>query len=228
MHVLTDFPFTLDPSTLMRQLHIEPGTEDADRLQVLVEQATAIARPKAGYRVAYITNRTGDSVDLDGTRFTSRMLSRNLAAAERVFAMIATCGHELDASGAPTQGDLVESFWWDAIKSRLHQAAVHALSQHLHRRFRLGKTASMQPGSGDAAVWPIDQQKALFNLMGDVELALGVRLTASCLMIPNKTTSGVLFPTEATFESCTVCRRKDCPSRRAPLDDALWAAIQHD
>ena len=65
-------------------------------------------------------------------------------------------------------------------------------------------------------------------LLGDVEASIGVRLTDSCLMVPNKTVSGVRFPTEHDFRACQVCHREDCPSRSAPFDADLWAAIQPD
>jgi len=47
-------------------------------------------------------------------------------------------------------------------------------------------------------------------------------------MVPNKTVSGVRFPTEHDFRACQVCHRDDCPSRSAPFDAELWEAIQHD
>jgi predicted transcriptional regulator len=49
-----------------------------------------------------------------------------------------------------------------------------------------------------------------------------VRLTESFLMLPTKTVSGIFFPTEATFESCQLCPREECPNRRAPYEQALY------
>ena len=83
-------------------------------------------------------------------------------------------------------------------------------------------------GSGDATVWPIEQQRQLFALLGDVKSAIGVRLTDSCLMVPNKTVSGIRFPTEKDFRACQVCHRKECPNRSAPFDKALWDSLQHE
>jgi predicted transcriptional regulator len=86
----------------------------------------------------------------------------------------------------------------------------------------------MSPGSGDAGVWPIEQQQELFGLMGDVRGAIGVELTPSCLMIPNKTISGIRFTTETGYRACQVCRRERCPSRSAPFDHDLWEEAQVD
>jgi len=128
----------------------------------------------------------------------------------------------------PGKGDMLKEFWWDLIKTHLLGAANKHLSDHLHRKFRLGKTATMRPGSGDVSVWPIEQQKTLFSLLGSVESDIGGQLTESCLMVPNKTTSGLLFPTETDFRSCEVCHRENCPSRHAPFNKDLWEDIEHE
>jgi hypothetical protein len=226
METLTEIPFALDAATLMTQLHVEPGSDDARDLQELVDQARRVGRPKAAYAEVFVEGRAGDTVKIGGVTFTSRTLSRNLASVERLFPMVATCGCELDDAFA-SRGDPLKEFWWDAIKTHVLGAARQHLSDHLHRVFRLGKTASMHPGSGDASVWPIEQQRGLFALLGDVRQAIGVGLTGSCLMTPNKTVSGILFATEVDFRSCEVCHREKCPSRQAPFNTELWDTLQH-
>lgn len=193
-------------------------------LRALADAAMQVGKPKAAYAASYIDERDGDTVRIGGVRFTSRALSMNLASIERVFPLVATCGHEM-AEASPAKGDMLKEFWWDLIKSHLLITASNYLGDHLHHRFRLGKTAIMRPGAGDASVWPIQQQRGLFALLGDVEEAIGVRLTDSFLMIPNKTTSGILFPTEKDFRTCEVCHREDCPSRQAPFNQRLWEEI---
>ncbi|MBW1696988.1 MAG: hypothetical protein JRH18_18185 [Deltaproteobacteria bacterium] len=55
-------------------------------------------------------------------------------------------------------------------------------------------------------------------MLGDVETAIGVRLTESLLMIPRKSSSGIYFPTEIPFFACQLCLKEDCPSRKAAYD----------
>ena len=50
----------------------------------------------------------------------------------------------------------------------------------------------MSPGASEKYVWPIEQQKELFSLFEYVEKLIGVKLTDSYLMIPNKSVSGFL------------------------------------
>lgn len=224
MAILTDIPFELDFAALSRQLHVEPDTEDAGELAELIEKARAIGRPKAVYKECYIEERGDDTVTIDGITFSSRVLRTNLAEVERVFPHVATCGEELDGIALP-DGDFIQRFWLDAIKATLLRFSTRYLNAHLDRKYALGKTAVMSPGSGDVTVWPIEQQTHLFALLGDVKDRIGVELTESFLMVPNKSVSGIRFPTEIAFRSCQLCHRQPCPSRAAPFDKELWESI---
>ena len=226
MHVLSEVPHSLDRDALLKRLHIEPGTDDARAFGQLVDQALQVASPKAVCKEAYVDDRTDETVTLDGVVFTSRALSANLEGVHRVFAFVATCGRELDAIGVDPD-DFVKQFWLDGIKATMLSTALQHLNAHLDKTYALGKTSSMSPGSGDVTVWPIEQQRPLFSLFGNVEDLIGVTLTDSFLMIPNKSLSGIRFPTEVDFRTCQLCRRERCPSRGAPFDPDLWESIQH-
>lgn len=226
MQIINDIPFALDETRLMEHLHIDAGSEDAAEFQDMAETVAGIARPKAGYVEAFIEDRHDDRVRVGSVVFESRMLRLQLDSVHKLYAFVATCGHEVDAE-LPPDGDFVKEFWRDTLKASLLAAAVQHLTEHLEETYRLPQTASMSPGSGDAAVWPIEQQRNLFDLLGDVEGGLGVRLTESFLMVPNKTISGVRYATTKDFRTCEVCRRPDCPSRSAPFNADLWASIDH-
>ena len=227
MPTLADIPFKLDPAALMEKIRIEPDSEDAREFEQFLEQVRSVARPKALYREVFIEARGSDTVTLGGVTFKSLVLRKNLDKVERVFAFVCTCGREVDGL-LPDRGDFLKGYWMDTIKMALLGAARENLTRHLTRQYALGKTATMNPGSGDATLWPIEQQRELFALLGDVKGQIGVELTDSFLMIPNKTVSGIRFPTEVDFRSCQLCHRADCPSRGAPFDEKLWTAMQHE
>jgi hypothetical protein len=154
-------------------------------------------------------------------QFVSKVLRANLDQVERVFPYVATCGQELD-SVSIADGDLLGQFCWDTIKERVLYVALSHLSDHLKEAHALDNTISMNPGSGELEVWPIEQQRELFAFFGDVQQLIGVVLTDSCLMLPNKSVSGLFYTSEHDFQSCQLCRRKECTKRRAPFDPHLW------
>jgi hypothetical protein len=225
--VLDDLPVELDAAALARKVRLPPGGDDEESFRQLVERARRVARPKVLFKEAYVEERGEETVRIDGIVFTSRMLRLNLAATERVFPFVATCGHELDEAG-PSAGEMLESFWWDAIKEAVLACARRRFENLLRHRFRLARTSGMAPGSGDAGVWPIEQQQQLFALLGDVRGRIGVTLTSSCLMIPNKSVSGIRFASERDFRTCQVCRRESCPGRQAPFDRGLWEEMRQN
>lgn len=219
--VLDHIPFEADLEVLLKQMHIQPDTPDAEDLQRLVAEAERVTRPKAMYALRFIGSKDDDGVVLDGDiRFTSRVLRVNLDKAQRVFLYIATCGRELD-DWSHTIDDPLFQYWAEAIKIQALGAASRALNQHLMDTYQPGKTSDMNPGS--LADWPLKEQRPLFRALGDPSATIGVELTPSCLMVPNKSVSGLRFPTEETFQSCMLCPRPDCPGRRAPYDPELFA-----
>lgn len=224
---LHDIPFSLGTDELMREQRIQPGTEMARTFSALLAEVTEVGRPKAIYEVSYLEDKAEDSVALNGVRFTSRALRRNLDEVERVFTYVATCGAEADAV-VGAENDLIQAVWLWTIRERLLDAARDHLMAHLADRYRLTHTATMHPGSGDADVWPIEQQQELFSIFGDVETLIGVRLTDSMLMVPTMSESGIVFPTESDFASCQVCHREGCPRRHAPFDEAVWREVCGD
>ncbi|MBN2003112.1 MAG: vitamin B12 dependent methionine synthase [Anaerolineae bacterium] len=218
-HILNTIPFQPDPAALMRQLRIKESGPYAGDFRAMLGEVVPLARPKALYRVAYVEARNEDDVTVNGVTFTSRVLRVNLEAVHRVFAYIATCGMELDAWAAAFD-DMLFSFWADGIKQAALTSARQALLEHLNEHYAPGHTTTMAPGS--LPDWPLPQQRPLFDLLGDVQATMGVQLSDSYLMTPNKTISGLRFPTESNFESCQLCPRGNCPGRRAEYDATLY------
>jgi hypothetical protein len=219
LFVLDDVPLSIDLDGLAQRLRLSEGSDDIQELSELVLAAQAVARPKAMYKVAFITDRDDRSVVIDGIRFESRILSVNLAKAHRVFVHVATCGTELEA-WAKSLDDLLHQYWAEQIQVAALRCASRALMADLTERFQPGKTSAMAPGS--LGEWPLAQQRPLFACLGEVTETIGVRLTESLLMVPAKSVSGIRFPTEESFVSCQLCPRQDCPGRRAPYDAQLY------
>lgn len=217
--IFDTIPWRLDPTEVFKRVRMDPAGPEAGDICRLFDAAHAIGRPKALYREGFIDARTDDTVVIDGVTFTSRVLRVNLDHAQRVFAYLATCGMELEA-WARSLDDMLEQYWADAIMELALRKALHFLNGQIERVMPQSKTSTMNPGS--LRDWPITQQKPLFALADSGAAAVGITLTESLLMVPAKSVSGIRFPTEASFESCQICPRKDCPNRRAPYDKELY------
>ncbi len=215
--ILDTIPFQADLPALMQAMRIKPDSPYARQFEALAQEAQTIARPKAFFKMVFVDSRDEKNVVIDGVSFTSRALSRNLERTSRAIAYLVTCGLELDEWGRSFD-DMLPRYWADAIMEHALRQANQYLDDHLQRRFNLGHTASMHPGS--LADWPITEQRPLFTLLGDPQAAIGVTLTESLLMLPAKTTSGLVFQAEHDFQSCALCPRPTCSSRRAPYDPA--------
>lgn len=217
--VLDEIGFVPDIRVLMAELRIREGSPQAQDLRHLADEAQAVARPKALYRVVYPELRGEDTIIIDKVVLRSRVLRVNLDHAYRVFPYAATCGTELEA-WTQALGDTLWRYWMDAVEMMALRSALQALDRHIETTYRPGLLADMSPGS--LQDWPLEQQRPLFALLGDVEGAIGIQLLDSLLMRPVKSVSGIQFPTEESFESCQLCPREACPGRRAPYDPGLY------
>ncbi|MFW6056511.1 MAG: vitamin B12 dependent-methionine synthase activation domain-containing protein [Chloroflexota bacterium] len=219
--ILDDIPVDLkveDVLQTMRARKITPGLTKL--VEELAARAREVARPKAMYTTAYVDIVSEQTVSLDGQQFNSRVLRQLLESIGRVFPFVATCGTEMDELDV-SPSDLMASYCLDSIKMLAVQAARRRAQRHIMETYSVGKLSRMAPGSLED--WPLQEQRPLFELLGDVESSIGVRLTDKLLMIPVKSVSGIFFPTEVRFESCQLCRREVCQGRRSPYDPGLAA-----
>jgi len=214
MEKLEAIPLSLDIGKIKSKLR----ARDLKQLQTLLDMAQSLICARAIYEVCYIDERFEDAVLIDGIRFKSRVLRRNLDKVERIFPYVITIGPKLEEK-ADCCDDLLEKYFLDAIGNMALSKAREYLEHHLMIRFALDALSYMGPGS--LADWPIEEQRSLFSLFKDGALSVGVRLTENLLMLPRKSVSGVYFPTEITFYSCQLCPRKGCEGRKAQYNEDL-------
>jgi len=216
--IIENIEVTIDLESMCKMMRLKKGSSNEKRLREIISEALDIARPRALCGQAYIDEKREQSVAIDGIEFTSRVLRVNLESCERVFPFIATCGSELEEWSC-TFSDMLEQYWADTIKAIAMGAGMNAVNNHVRDKWIPGKVSSICPGSLED--WPITQQKELFSLFGDTEKLIGVTLTESCLMLPVKSLSGIIFPSDDDFTTCRLCDRERCPGRRAPFDSEL-------
>jgi hypothetical protein len=208
MEILEYIHVNLDLEEIKRSLHMEKRG-DWCRVQTLVDEVRPLISGKAAYKVCYIESKIEDAITIDGTCLKSRVLRKNLHTVERVFPYVVTIGNRLEEKTRACT-DLLKKYYLDTIGN---------LALTDVRKYLKNQLPYMSPGS--LKDWAIEEQRPLFSILGDVEASIGVRLNENLAMIPNKSLSGIYFPTEIPFYSCQLCPRKDCPTRKASYDEKL-------
>jgi len=215
--ILNPIPVQIDLPSLTKRAHIPEGEEEK-RLVALIEASQSVMAAKAIYKVSYIESRSGDSVILDGVRFRSKVLRKHFDEVERVFPYVVTIGTGVEDL-EKNSGDALEKYYLDLIGNAAIVNAREYLKKRLSTLYALESLSYMGPGQ--LKDWPLEEQRSLFGLLGDVQRAIGVTLSDSLLMIPRKSLSGIYFPTEIPFMACQLCPRERCPSRKARYDEKL-------
>ncbi|MBI4295582.1 MAG: vitamin B12 dependent methionine synthase [Chloroflexi bacterium] len=224
VEVIDNIPVVLDVPAVRKRLRMRTqSSRFEDTVRQMTEIAISTARPKAIYKVSCVGAKNSDSVEIDGVSFSSKVLRINLQKAQRVIPYVVTCGREVDSIQMPVR-EVMKAYCLDVIKMMIVTSAAVYLRDYLASRYQLGELSSMHPGEIES--WPLAQQKPLFSLLGDVEHLIGVRLTEGHVMIPIKSRSGIFFPAEIKFESCTLCHSERCTGRRAPYDPELERKYQ--
>ena len=216
MEILNPIAVQVDLGAIKKSAHVPEGEEH--RLQSLISAAHSVMTAKAVYKVSYIDAKAEDSVIIGGVLFKSKVLRKHLDKVERVFPYVVTIGKGVEDL-EKTSGDALEKYYLDLIGNAAVVKARDHLKSRLANRYGLGGLSYLGPGQ--LKDWPLEEQRPLFALLGDVESAVGVTLSDSLLMIPRKSLSGIYFPTEIPFMACQLCPKESCPSRKARYDERL-------
>jgi hypothetical protein len=211
MEIVHRIPVTLTIETAAAGLHVH-RTGDLEQVRQILGEAGPLFAAKAVYTVAYVDEKFEGGVVIDGQRFQSRVLRKNLDSVGLVFPFVVTLGGALEKRSDECD-DLLERYYFDVMGNLALMQARNQLQKEIGTRFALEGSSYMSPGS--LADWPIEEQKPLFSLLNGVEDAIGVHLNESLLMVPRKSVSGIYFPTDITFYSCQLCPRKRCEGRKA-------------
>jgi len=208
-----DITLRIDVPSVIRYLKFHgDSTRLNDIVQELVEEVQAIARLKAVYTTSRVRCIDRDFVEIDGIKFTSRVLNKKLADLETVYPFIATIGKELDEFRV-SPGDMWRGFCLDAIKTVALFSSAEFLTNHIKEKYKLPGVALLNPG--EIEDFPLAQQIPLFKLFGGEEKKIGVSVSKGGAMRPIKSRSGILFVDETGFVSCLLCTQQKCTGRRA-------------
>ncbi len=213
--VIDDIRIELRPAEVIRRLHLERMPDPEGTARGLIRRVLALAEPRAVYRAVAVDARGEDWIQAGGVRLESVVLARHTRGAKEVFPYVVTLGPGLDEETSACT-DLLEQFGLHEVGNLALARAQEVVRERVARASGTERLYSLQPGA--LADWPLTEQGALFRLLGDVEAAVGVRLTKSFMMVPRKSVSGIWFPSDEAFVSCRLCDQERCPARRARFE----------
>jgi hypothetical protein len=216
MEIIENIPASLEPEDIARRLRVNPTRPGFAVVSEVAGLARSLIHLKAVYDTSYIGVKENESVEISGVVFRSRVLRHNLEGAQKVFPFIMTVGPDLERTAA-SLGDLLKQYYLEEMANIVLEQAADWLAEKLSARWGFPGLSCMSPGSLED--WPISEQPKLFSLFGDTERSIDVKLTDSLLMVPRKSISGILFPSEEGFISCRLCPRENCPSRKVDYDE---------
>lgn len=218
MKVVTGMDFEMDASQIQKRLGLSEESGEWPEVQGLMSEIERIFEPQLAYRACYIQDKGEETVSIEDITFSSKVLRRNLEDVQRVFPFVVTLGPRVDEL-LQGEDDFLRQYYLDVIANVALQDVIKSACASLQDEHHIEQLSYMNPGS--LQDWPLEQQRPLFRLLGDVEETIGVRLASSLLMYPSKTESGMFFPTEVTFFNCQLCPNENCPSRKAAFDEEM-------
>ena len=183
-----------------------------------IENAYYLINPSYSYIIKNVEWVHGSIALIeDSIIFKSQVIARLLEQCEKVAVFALTIGNHLEetVSQLARDGLVLQASALDAIGSvaaeKLADTVQDQIGEMAHS-YGLTISRRFSPGYCD---WHIGQQRMLFwALRGNV---VGIRLTGSCLMLPQKSVSGIvgIGPSEIeNYNPCRTCDKHDCVGRR--------------
>jgi hypothetical protein len=217
-YIKLEVPFTPSYEKYTKQIRLESYPDAEEAARSLFDETVENLQPKSLITMEYIEKRSKDDsgvvIQVGSSRFKGKVLSE-LDGVHRLFPYIATCGNEMESFDTSSL-DMLAPFWLDTLKTMaLGVIRLHTV-QYIKDTYGIEKVSSVNPGSGNVDIWPVQELCGIFDLL-DQGNPIGVTLTPSSLMIPNKTISGLLYESDTTFTSCIYCEREPCPGRKEPF-----------
>ena len=200
----------IDPAEVIRQLGYSHADDVSGELRKRVAQETArvlrLIEPKGAYFV------------LDGSQQRGFELFAN---AERIVLALATIGPvvELRTKKMLENNESTRGLIVDAAGTIAAEKTADFVEHKIRRQFTSSGWKISRRYAPGYCGWDIMAQRDIFAQLPDT---LGIELTESCLMVPEKSLSFVfLLSRSGDFKAikvgiCRNCRQQRCPYRTAP------------
>lgn len=216
-HEFTFASLNVTASDIEEFIGYQPGSSlDAfkDHYESALARAAGVCRIVAGYRLFSEVEITKKNIIIDGRIFsTGGIISRQLKGSSGIAVFVCTAGHGISelAKGMTTSGDVVMAYMYDVIGSLCTEKAADRMEAFLFEESDIKGFGISNRCSPGYCGWDVSEQGKLFSLLP--QGFCGVTLTASSLMQPIKSVSGIIgYGPDArkTERPCKQCHQTDC------------------
>ncbi len=197
----------------------KPSARIESLVNKYVENTCHLIEPSYSYVIRGISLVQGSRVVIeDSVTFQSKVIARLLEQCEKVAVFLATIGNRLEemVCHLAEEGLVLQAAVLDAIGSDVAETVADFVKDRIGEvagAQGLGISQRFSPGYCD---WEVSQQKMVFRAMNGNYA--GIRLTEQCLMLPQKSVSGIIGigPRNSVenYNPCKTCKKRNCIGRR--------------
>lgn len=195
-----------------------PDKDIREMVKGILEQASALAVPRFIYRITE-GSLTKETLRIDDTSLAiGKIIGRQLSGSEAFALFIATTGSAFGEwlEEISRNGDIVVQYIVDLLGSCLAEKAADYMEVVLQEEIAKRNWKHTNRFSPGYCEWEVSEQQKLFPLF-PVSSPCSVQLTASSLMIPIKSVSGIIglgSKVRKTAYSCGLCNLEYCYKRK--------------
>jgi hypothetical protein len=190
-----------------------------DLIAESIAKCKAISTPACGYRLLPVNREstTSERIAIGEIYFNcQKIVSASLKNAEMLMLFTCTIGSEMEtiASRYFEEGDAVKGHFTDVVASAAVESVTDLLHNHIAEIMKMQQLAITNRFSPGYCGWPVSEQKTLFSFFP--EGLCGITITDSSLMLPKKSTSGIIGIGAAVNRepyTCNKCTQKECTYR---------------
>lgn len=187
--IFEKFPFSYDMATLDKALNLRGNEAMLDILEPIYEMVEKIAKPKAIYFKAQVTEKTEGYVKINDVPFESQLLRGYVEQGDTVFPYIVTVGTELD-DYARSFKDSMDLFMIDEVMNLLVNTGKVFVADTVKEEINWSGIQDYVPGNGEE--WSTVEQKRLFDMFEGQTAKIGVTLGDNFFVLPGRSTIGIL------------------------------------
>jgi hypothetical protein len=210
--------FNLDEDMLVKVLKLR-NENMIENVMGVAKETSKYVIPKYVFSECIIEEIGEGYVKLEGVEFKSRILAKKLKDCDRVFPYFATCGLEV-TEHTEKLDDIFDKY----VSEKVEYLALIQIRENMRDKVKsdydVHGISHINPGS--ITDWSTVEVNKIFNLLGKKALDIGISVLESGMINPVRSVSGFMFLSETEFHNCILCRREDCPNRKAEFDEEAF------